>query len=292
MGLEKQEVLPITVIMITLNEAHNIDRIAKNLKKVSEIIILDSFSADNTVDKCLEYGFRVYQRPFDGFGSQWNAALKIPISNSWVMKLDPDESISDELFNSIKHALISNEFNAYKVIRQLTFMGKPLNVYDEPLRIWKAGKCIFSEDLVNEHPIVIGKLRTLKGILYHHDSPNLEHWFYKQNKYSSKEGIERMNNKTSIILSKKLLRSQEIRRKWIKKYFWYFPFKYSFLFLYLLFIKGAFKSGLEGYLWVKSRIIVYKLYDLKYKEIRHLKLKIYPETITGIGKPNPKCPST
>jgi glycosyltransferase involved in cell wall biosynthesis len=283
--------LPVTVIMLTLNEGHNLERVAKNLKgKIDEVIVLDSYSVDDTVDICLKYKFKVYQRKFDGFGNQWTAALNITVSNPWVMKLDPDEFISDELFSSIDKALKSNIYDGFYLKRQLTFLGEPLNVYDRVLRIWRTGKCRFTSDSVNEYPIVSGKCQNIDGILFHFDSPNLEHWFEKQNKYSSKEGIERIHNSVKFFDSE-IFRSSLRFRKWIKKYFWHLPLKFNLLFIYLFIFQGAFKSKYNGFLWVKSRIIVYKLYELKYLEARKNKYQSYPHVYSGSGIPDPRCPS-
>ena len=88
--------LPLTVVMITLNEAHNMDAVCENLRGFArDIVVLDSFSKDDTVGIALRHGARVYQRKFTNFGDQWNTAiLRLPISTPWVMKLDPDERLT------------------------------------------------------------------------------------------------------------------------------------------------------------------------------------------------------
>lgn len=101
---------PLAVIMISLNEAHNMEAVLENLNGFArEVFLLDSFSSDATVDIALAGGVHVVQRRFRGFGDQWNFALNhMPVTAPWVMKLDPDERLTDELKTSIRAALAAD----------------------------------------------------------------------------------------------------------------------------------------------------------------------------------------
>ena len=90
---------PIAVVLITLNEEHNLEGALDNLKGwAQEVFIVDSFSQDKTVDIALDHGVHIIQRKFRGFGDQWNYALnELPITAKWTMKLDPDERLSNEI---------------------------------------------------------------------------------------------------------------------------------------------------------------------------------------------------
>ena len=94
---------PVAVILLTLNEAHNIDGVLANLRRwAREVFVVDSFSADDTVALALAHGAWVVQRRFRGFGEQWNFALgELPVTAPWTMKLDPDERLTDRLKASI-----------------------------------------------------------------------------------------------------------------------------------------------------------------------------------------------
>ena len=99
----KKGPVPIAVVMISLNEGHNIKDVCENLSGwAQEVFLVDSYSKDNTIEIALSYGINVVQRKFRGFGDQWNFALnELPIESPWVMKLDPDERLSEELKNNI-----------------------------------------------------------------------------------------------------------------------------------------------------------------------------------------------
>lgn len=91
---------PVAVVMITLNEVHQLEGRFENLKGFAhEIFVVDSYSSDHTVDICLRHGVQIVQRKFRGFGDQWNFALReLSIAAPWTLKLDPDERLSDNRF--------------------------------------------------------------------------------------------------------------------------------------------------------------------------------------------------
>src|SRR4051812_33966954 len=92
---------PISVVIITYNEEKNIKRCIESVKKIAdEVIVVDSFSDDNTVNIALAMGAVVKQSKFDGYITQKNKAIALA-SNNYVLLLDADESLSDELANAI-----------------------------------------------------------------------------------------------------------------------------------------------------------------------------------------------
>jgi glycosyltransferase involved in cell wall biosynthesis len=93
--------MKISGVIITFNEARNIGRCLESLTGVcDEILVLDSFSTDNTADICSAYNVRFEQHPFEGHIQQKNEALK-RAQNPWVLSLDADEALSPDLRKSI-----------------------------------------------------------------------------------------------------------------------------------------------------------------------------------------------
>ena len=259
--------LPISVVMLSLNESKNMNRVCLNLIDwADEIFLLDSYSSDNTIDIAMKYGLKVFQREFDGFGNQWNFALNnLPIKNPWTMKIDPDEIISDELKKNIGNIIKQNECEGIEFYRRLWFIGKPINVKQKITRIWKTGKCNFVGEKINEHPQVDGVIVKAKGYMEHFDSYSLHHWIDKQNNYSSLEAIDLYNNYKKVAFLDFF--DNKKRKNFIKKYFFKIPFRYSLLFFYNYFIKGACLSGTPGFIWSKLRCQVYKFREYKFKEM-------------------------
>lgn len=279
---------PIAVVMISLNEGHNLRGCLENIAGwADEVHLVDSCSIDDTVDIALEFGINVVQRRFTGFGDQWNFALsKLEIDSPWVMKLDPDERLTPELKSSIEDIIFNDQCDGIVVDRRLRFMNKPLPVVQPILRIWRAGTCTFTDVAVNEHPVVDGKICEAKGFLEHFDSPCLEHWYAKQNKYTTAEAISQ--SKFMPLADKPALFGTDLqRRMWLKKNFWHFPFRYQILFLYNFILLGAWRAGRVGYIWSCLRSDVYRQWEYKYYEMK-IVAKVPQDLPNHPGDPDPR----
>ncbi len=261
--------VPVAVVMISLNEAHNMEAVLENLGGwAKEVFLVDSYSSDATVSIALEQGVHVVQRSFKGFGDQWNWALdNLPITAPWTMKLDPDERLTDELKASIDATLRNTGADGISFTRRLWFMGKALPVSHSLLRVWRTGSCRFSDVLVNEHPQVDGVIAEVSGELEHHDSPNLHHWYEKQNGYSSAEATSSYR-KAALSDEPRLFGSAFQRRMWLKQNYRKLPFRYGLIFLYCLLVQGAWKAGRVGVIWARLRSDVYRMRDYKLLEMQ------------------------
>jgi len=281
---------PVAVIMISLNEGHNMKAACQNLSGwAQEVFLIDSYSQDDTIDIALAHGIHIIQRKFNGFGDQWNFALNnLPITAKWTMKLDPDERLTDELKQSIQELTQNNKMNAINVSRQLCFMGQLLPIQDSILRVWRTGMCSFTEVTVNEHPIVDGGIVQSQGSLHHNDSPDMEHWVEKQNRYTSSEAL-RMFYQNPLAREPKIFGTQIQRRMWLKKNFHNIPFRYIALFFYYWIFRGTCKAGWVGYIWARLRCDVMRLREYKYKEMM-LTGRVPLERVYGAGEPDKRVP--
>lgn len=281
--------VPIAVVMISLNEGHNIAAVIENLRGFAqEVFLVDSFSSDNTVDYALSAGVHVVQRRFRGFGDQWNFAMReLPITAPWTMKLDPDERLTEPLKQAIAEHVRGAAEEAFRVRRRLWFMGRPLPTTQVILRGWRTGTARFSDVLVNEHPIVDGPAVLLTGDLEHHDSPDLHHWYDKQNRYSSAEAIGSYRN-SPLSARPRLLGSSLERRMWLKSIVPRLPFRSLLVFLYCYIWLGSWRAGRVGFIWAGLRANVYRMRALKLLEMRwkgqELRLPAAP-----MGLPHPQA---
>lgn len=277
---------PVAVVMISLNEAHNLEAVLENLKGwAQEVFLLDSYSQDETVDIALKYGVHVVQRRFRGFGDQWNFALEhLPITAPWTMKLDPDERLTDELKANLLDAIRRNEADGFSMVRRLWFMEQPLTVKQSLVRLWRTGRCRFTDIAVNEHPIVKGIIRPVQGEMTHYDSPNLDHWLEKQNRYTTAEAIIAYNG-SPLADVPKLLGTRLQRRMWLKKNFDRLPFSYGLLFLYHWLVQGAWRSGRAGFIWARLRLDVMRFRAYKRFEIE-ITGRLPTKRFYGPGQPD------
>jgi glycosyltransferase involved in cell wall biosynthesis len=279
---------PIAVIMISLNEGHNMQDVLENLKGwAQEVFLVDSYSRDDTVDTALIYGVHIVQRRFRGFGDQWNFALnELPVTAPWTMKLDPDERLTNELKKNISKAISENSSEGFSFLRRLWFMGKPLPINQEIVRIWKTGQCKFTDVAVNEHPLVDGSISHVKGILEHHDSPDLHHWVEKQNRYTTAEAISRYRN-DPFAFTPKLFGTSFERRMWFKKNFVRFPFRYQIQYFMNLLRVQPWKSGYAGIEWARQRVWVWRMREAKFREMQTIGKEIELSKPI-LGKPHPR----
>lgn len=277
---------PVAVIMISLNEGNNLEAVCQNLSGwAQEVFLVDSFSQDDTVDIALRHGVHVVQRRFLGFGDQWNFALReMPVTAPWTMKLDPDERLSDELKANLLAAMQGNEGSGLSLVRHLWFMGRALPIRQSLVRVWRNGRCRFTDVAVNEHPIVDGPITHVAGDMQHHDSPDLDHWLEKQNRYTTAEAIIAYN-KSPLADTPRLLGTALQRRMWLKKNFYRVPFRYFLLFLYHWLWQGTWRAGWVGYAWARLRSDVMRLIEYKRREIE-ITGRIPAKRFYGPGKPD------
>lgn len=281
---------PVAVVMIALNEAHNMEAVLQNLKGwAQEVFLVDSYSSDDTVGIALEHGVHVVQRAFRGFGDQWNFALReLPITAPWTMKLDPDERLTDGFKREAESAMAAKEASGFICPIRLFFMGRRLSVRLRLTRIWRTGLTRFSEVESNEHAHVEGLVHCLTADIEHRDSPDLHHWLDKQNRYTTAEAVSTYQHR-KLADEPRMFGTRLQRRMWIKKHYMKFPFRYVAMFLYHYLVLGAWRAGWVGYAWSRLRCDVYRLWEYKLREIR-ITGRLPLKRPVGVGAPDPRVP--
>lgn len=182
----------ISLAVITYNEAENIKRLLSQVTPiVDEIIIVDSFSTDNTKKIALENTkVKFSENIFEGYGKQKNLALAL-CTQDWVLFLDADEVPDDQLLTSIKkigdenpseYAVYHCAFNNFIGDKQIKYGGWR-NVKRE--RFFKRLSARYSDDKVHERLITQGKIGNLSGRINHYTYKNIHHHMAKMNQYST-----------------------------------------------------------------------------------------------------------
>ncbi len=178
----------ISALCITLNEANFVEGYIKSLWFAEEIIIIDSYSTDNTVALASKYEkVIVHKREFDNFSDQKNFALS-KAKNDWVVFFDLDEEVTEDLSNEIVNIFNSKpQANAFIVKRNIIFMGKKIRFsgfqYDYVIRFFNKNYC-FYKNLVHEALVVKGKKTYLKNRLPHHTYTSFDSYTKKLHQYS------------------------------------------------------------------------------------------------------------
>lgn len=163
--------MPLSVILITGNEAANIRECLESVAWADEIIVVDSGSADATVQIAREMGARVYQHDWLGFGPQKNRALSYA-TQDWIFSIDADERVTPELRREIELAMRVDGVDGYFCPRLSQFCGTFIRhggwYPDYVLRLFRRGSGRFSDSLVHESVQMNGRSAKLKSPLLHY----------------------------------------------------------------------------------------------------------------------------
>ena len=180
----------LSVIIITFNEAANIEACLKSVAFADEIVVVDSGSTDGTPDIASRMGALVRVTPdWPGFGPQKNRALAMA-RHPWVLSLDADERVSPALAEEIRQTISAGAHVAYEIARLTQFCGRWIRhcgwTPDRVLRLFQRGAAEFSDDLVHERVVLRqGVAGRLKCVLLHYSYPTPSHYWRKLEKYSA-----------------------------------------------------------------------------------------------------------
>ena len=236
----------ITAIAITLNEAHNIEAYLNSLWFADEIVIVDSFSSDETVVLASKHPkVTVFQRVFDNFSAQKNFAIS-KAKNDWVTFFDLDEEITPALSDEIIEKANNPKAIAYFVKRDFYFMGKRIKYSglqnDYVVRFFNKNHCKYNANLVHETLEVVGKSENLKNTLPHHTYKSIDDYTSKAHRYSA-------------------LQAEMLYKKGKKPNYYHFLFRPFYRFLNQFIFRLGFLDGKEGFVLAYiSAFSVFKRY--------------------------------
>jgi glycosyltransferase involved in cell wall biosynthesis len=180
----------ISVIILTLNEEKNIGDCLDSVRWADEVLVVDSGSADMTVKIAEQHGARTLVLPWEGYGPTKNRALE-QTTGDWVLWLDADERVSDELGREIRMIITRNEtpHAGFEVARRAYFLGrwiKHCGWYPSFVtRLFRKGQGRFSNQKVHEQLVLHGTKGRLSNDIMHLTDPDLGHYFNKFNRYTS-----------------------------------------------------------------------------------------------------------
>jgi glycosyltransferase involved in cell wall biosynthesis len=180
--------LPLTLVVITRDAGAQLRDCLASAAFAAETIVVDSGSRDDTVEIARRLGARVLTHEWLGFGPQKNFAVG-EATHDWVLCLDADESVSDELARSLRAAMARPEHVAYAMARRNRFLGRWLahgeGYPDWSLRLFDRRHARWSDDAVHEHVLADGSVGRLEGDLLHASGESLDAYLDKQNRYTT-----------------------------------------------------------------------------------------------------------
>lgn len=190
----------ITVTVITLNEEKDLPSCLGSVAGLAdEIVVVDSGSTDKTLDIAKKYQAKIFYRKFDNYSNQKNyAAAKA--SGEWMLSMDADEVITEELADEIKEAVKNKEYDAYLIPRKNILLGKEIKYTrwspDKHVWLWKKMKGEWKGRVHEEVEVngIIGELKNHKI-----------HYSYK----TVADFLEMMNSYTDLIAEEKILKGKK-----------------------------------------------------------------------------------
>jgi glycosyltransferase involved in cell wall biosynthesis len=184
-----EKITTLSVTIIVKNEAQHVQRCLESVTWADEIIILDSGSTDNTVEICKQYTDKVFETDWPGFGIQKNRALE-KVSSDWVLSIDADEWLSDDLIKEIQQTIASPSGNVFSIPRRTQYFGEW--IYhgdvgkDRVARLFKKDTAKFTNDIVHES-LDTGshQVGQLQYFLYHDSYNSVEALMDRMNQYTT-----------------------------------------------------------------------------------------------------------
>ncbi len=245
----------ISATIITYNEARNIERCLDSLLGlVDEIVVIDSFSTDNTVEICKQKGAKVIRERWMGYAQTKNFANS-QTQYEYVLSIDADEALSDELKKSIL-SIKNNLSGVYSFNRLTNYCGKWIHhcgwYPDKKIRIFPKSKVTWQGAFIHEEIVILEKIKEqyLPGDLYHYSYYTIREHYKKIEKYAELSVKQMLLDK--------------------KKFSWYQPLTSAIgKFLTVYFFRLGFLDGYYGF--IIARISAYGSY-LKYKKLKTLLL--------------------
>lgn len=253
--------LPITAIILTYNEEKNIQDCLDSLKGwIDEIIVVDSYSTDETLNLITQYpDVKVIQNKFENYSQQRNWAFdNLEIGNQFIFNLDADHRVMpqlrDELFDYFARG-IPEEINGFMASRRTMFLGKWIKrgghfpVYHGVIFRKGFGQC--EQKKYDQHFLIQGKCIVLKGNVIDIITESLSVFTERHNRWSTLEAEDFLEYQISKgegrVKALKEGNEMEKRRYKRMKYYSYPPFLRVFLYFFHRFIiKGGFREGVPG----------------------------------------------
>lgn len=268
----------ISIYILTYNEENDIASCIESVLSLSDdVIVVDSFSTDRTVEIASRYPVRVFQHEFNSHGQQRTWMLEnIPTRYPWVYLLEADERMTPELFSECLEASQRQEAVGYYVAERVMFMGTWIRRSTQypryQMRLLEKGKVWFNDYGHTEREVCEGPTGFLKQTYPHYTcSKGLSRWIEKHNRYSTDEAIETLRQLEHGGVDWKALllgRSEVERRRALKDLSLRLPFRPLIRWVYMYFFLGGILDGKAGFAWCTLQAFYEYLILLKVEELK------------------------
>ena len=271
----------LSVYILTYNEEIDIADCIESALLSDDVIVVDSFSTDRTVEIASKYPVRVVQHKFESHGQQRTWMLQeVETKHEWVYILEADERMTPELFAECIEATKLSSAIGYYVAERVMFMGRWIRHSTQypryQMRLFQKGKVWFTDYGHTEREVCNGKTDFLRETYPHYTSgKGLTRWIDKHNRYSSDEAMETICQLEGGQVSWRNLffgKSEVEKRRALKDLSLRLPFRPLVRWIYMYFFLGGFLDGKAGFTWCTLQAFYEYLILLKVEEIKKQRL--------------------
>lgn len=249
--------MKLCVIVLTKNEEIHLGRCLASVNPLqASVLVIDSFSDDGTEAISKSHGATFVTNKFVNQAQQFNFALSLLNTDvQWVLRIDADEYLTNELVQNIRGAILGfDRYAGYSFKRRMTFGRKIMRhggVFPvEVVRLFRHGKGVCEERWMDEHIVVDGPVGSLEGELIDDSLKSLTWWIQKHNIYSNREAVEVLKLKYGSKSSEKSIAGSAGLKRFIKDHVYsklpVVP-KVLAYFLYRYLFRLGFLDGKEGF---------------------------------------------
>ena len=241
-----------SVYIICKNEEKHIKRVLESVKDFDEIVIVDSGSTDNTLNLAKEYTNKIFNQDWLGFAKQKEYAKNL-CQNEWVLNLDADEQLTEELKKEIEKVIEENKIDGLDIKISSQFLGKfnsEKSKFNRRIRFFRKSVGHYPDKLVHESILVKGKINKANGFIYDYGTMDLKTHLSKINEYSSLRADEKFAKNKKASFSKLL-----------------FVFPLSFFKSFI--IKRGFLNGMRGFIAAMNNAFYAFLKEAKLYELNN-----------------------
>jgi glycosyltransferase involved in cell wall biosynthesis len=243
----------ITPLILTYNEAPNIGRTLEQLRWARDIVVVDSFSHDETLEIVSTFPqARVVQRKFDNFAAQCNFGLtETNITSEWVLSLDADYELTTELVTELAALEPDSDVAGFRARFIYCIFGRRLRsgIYPPVTVLFRRSQAMFNEDGHAHRVAVEGRVENLLAPILHDDRKSLSRWLEAQSRYTRLE-------------AEKLLSARPEDLGWTDRIrCWRLVAPAAMLF-YCLIVRGGLLDGWPGFYYAFQRSLAELLLSL------------------------------
>lgn len=222
----------LSAFVTTFNNAHTLRSCLDSVKWADEIVVLDSFSTDETMQIAAEFGARTFQHKFLGYGPQKQSALE-KTGHRWVLLLDADEALSPELQQEVRELLQRGpDCDGYELPRQEQMfwqMASTKSRLNGFLRLFDKTRAHVSDMPIHAAPQVDGRIGRLKAPFYHFGEVDIH------------TKVDKVNHYSTGLVADKLAKEKKGSR-------WIMIFYPPFFFLRIFLFKRNYLNGWAGFI--------------------------------------------